>query len=942
MIKIINLRKTYTEGGKSITEALKGITIDFPDKGFVSILGPSGCGKSTFLNLLGILDTPTLGRIYIDGYLVNELNEKQKDELRNKKIGFVFQNYHLIPTLKTKENVNLPLKLNTSLSEKEIEEKTNTKLEEVNLSELKNKKSNQISGGQMQRVAIARALINDPEIILADEPTGALDTKNSLDIMQMLKEISKTRLVIIVTHNVELAEEYSDVIVHLKDGEIEKVDNLHEVTTSDFVKRKFEPSKRKRLFTSNKMIFKLVFKNILSKKLKSALTALANCFGLVALGFVLSLTYGFKIYTDRVSYETASNIPINVPAYSTKTVTEERKDKNQSIEFTNAQEIYPYISAQSETIYTYNTYTQDYFNLLDSIVNDGLASEYLVNYASDFSFNLVTEFPESINHNFPKTYDTVTTNMTSTTSSMRSAYGLPSTIFHKLYGNPDSNYDVIAGHAPRNKNELALVTTSYNALDFNILQNIGFYNMSDSKDDVVDKSLSTKVKPISFNDVLGKKYKVFSNDEYFTKYEYVSEKVAKQKDFFTLTEPVYRNPVYYKANDNEALFNDSSKGIELQIVGILRPKQGTTTNILAPSLCFLSELQDEFDVGRDTTEVATTLKENLVATFVEGQNKRKEFRDDLATLLKEYQAGEKEFSATSFNSLIDNYFRYFYYSEAYHSKTDVDGNATISSLSRGYFSTFLNHARRLGVNLVKDNTKEICSSGDPSRIGEYVASIDALCLNMKQREFYDEFISFAAFLNSYSTVNNIAIFPKGLEQRNKILEILDEFNNSRTNEKEKIFYYENNNSMLKNVGDMVSLTTMVLMIFIVVLIIVACAMNVLFTYNNVLERTKDIGILRAVGTRKFDVMKLFVIESAFMGFLSGLISCLFAWAFCIPVNFLVKQSYGSYFQDNVIAIMTWWHCLILIGLGILLGALSALVPSIQASKKDPVKCLKDE
>ena len=491
MIEIKDLKKDY-QSGDIVTHALKGVNLSFSGLGFYSILGPSGCGKSTLLNLIGLLDRPTSGEIIIDGVSTNNLKSEEKDEFRNKVIGFVFQSYHLIKNLNAYENIELPLVLGGETDKKKIEGKVNNLLKEVELFDLKDKKSSDLSGGQMQRIAIARALINDPKVILADEPTGALDSKTSLEVMKILKKLSETHLVILVTHNKDLAEKYSDKIIYLSDGEVIGEENKVEVPEKD--NEAINLISKKRRLISNRVIWGLSIRNIFSKKLKTIISAVANCFGLVALGFILALTNGFTVYSDRVSYETASSLPINVPAYTLSTSTDDWESINQSIAFPDDQAIYPYVSVSSEYTYTYNNYSSEYFELLDSLVEEGLAVEYIENYGNSYSYNLTTEYPESIDGNSSSYISSVTTTISAGGSYTSSGYGIPTNIFHVLYGDIDQSYDLLYGHLPENKNEIVLVVDNYNAINFNTLKAMGFYNANDTTDDVLNPELESNVK----------------------------------------------------------------------------------------------------------------------------------------------------------------------------------------------------------------------------------------------------------------------------------------------------------------------------------------------------------------------------------------------------------------------------------------------------------------
>ena len=930
MLEIKNLIKDYTSGN-IVTHALKNINLTFSGKGFYSILGPSGCGKSTLLNLIGLLDKPTSGEILINGLSTKDLKDSEIDELRNKKIGFVFQSYHLIKNLTVYENIELPLVLGGETNKEKIKQKIENILSKVQLLDLKDKKSSDLSGGQMQRIAIARALINDPEIVLADEPTGALDSKTSIEIMNILKELSKEHLVLLVTHNKDLAFKYSDEVIYLSDGEIKGKETLHEVNKGE--KQELKTVENKRKFISSKVIWKLSFKNIFSKKLKTGITAVANCFGLVALGFILAVTNGFTVYSDKVSYETASSLPINVPAYTLRTESEDWKEVNQSTEFPADEAIFPYVSTSSEYVYTYNNYSDEYFDLLDSLVDEGLAVEYIENYGNSYSYNLTTEFPTSIDESSESYIGNVNTNISAGGSYTSSGYGIPTNIFHVLYGDIESSYDLLAGNLPTNKNEIVLVVDNYNAINFNTLKAMGFYNSNDEQDDVKNSELASKVKPISFNDVIGKKYKVFTNDEIYEK----TENSLILQDFLGYEHTLSS----YSKKDINGLYNDSNRGIELEISGIIRPKRENSTTLLSPSLCYLPELQEELVKEKENSEITKDILNNFILTPDSLTDLTKDdLVNDFTSYLDSYEQGLIDINATTFNELIDKYVTYFYIEDSYHSH---NANGEITSWRGSVFETFLSDAERLGASLVDEEIIDEFRGINRDNVDLIAAKITAiLTLEGNQEEAYKYVINFGCYVNSYTTLQNIAIFPKGLEERNQILSILDAFNDAQSDENDKVYYVSISSTLIDNVSNMVSLISLVLSIFVAVLLIVACAMNILFTYNNVLERTKDIGILRAVGTTKFDVSRMFVIEAGFVGLLSGLFSCLFTYILEFPVNMLVAQHYSYYFSFQDICVLTWWHVFILVAIGLVLAVLSAIIPAYSASKKDPVKCLKEE
>ena len=936
MIVVKELTKKYNLNEEAT--ALNGIDVTFGEFGFVSILGPSGCGKSTLLNMIGLLDRPTSGEIIIDGVSTKSLTSSQEDKFRNQKIGFIFQSYHLIPTLSILDNVTLPLEVKGDIKPSERKARALEILKKIGLEKYIDKKVNELSGGMKQRVAIARALILNPEIILADEPTGALDSKNSEEVLNILKDISKTKLVILVTHNEKEAAIYSDRTIRMYDGKIvedlekEVVESENKISSLGPLTENPKKSVNKLMKTKN--IITISFKSFMSKKLKTILTSVANCFGLVALGFVLAITNGFNIYKEAADNASASNLPINVPAYSTKSATEDWKDVNQSEKYPTNNEIYPYIPGQSTVTYTYNNYSDEYFDLLDELKEEGLIQDYLFNYGNDYAYNLTTKYPESLKGQYESSYQEVYTSLSAGGSYTSSTYGIPTNIFHVLYGNIEDGYDLIAGKYPSNENELILVVNEYNAINFETLRNLGFYNLADTKEEVQDLTSANKVKPINFNDIIGKEYKIFSNNELYVKNPFTKEIYDQFSYKSGVVIPVSKRTIStYTKKDYETLFNDNSIGEKLTISGILRPKKDSTLSLISPSLCYLPELQEKLIENKKDSDIASILKENVVY-LSDNPNNNLDIVDDLNKLINSHKDDISGISTTEINEIADKYFRYYAIDKKLSSSFPSGANT---------FTYFIKQAKKFGVDLVNDETKEVLSSGDLTKMEEFIKKVLGYFKSVTtKREAYEYFISLVAFMNSYNDILNVAIFPTGMFERSIILKRLDEFNDSRGSEKEKIYYYDNGNFMIEEVGNMVSLISLVLMIFVCVLICVACVMNVLFTYNNVLERKKDIGIFRAIGMRKFDVSRVFIFEASIVGTLSGLMSVLFTYLLEFPVNYQVRQHYSDYWNISNICVMAWWHIVLLILLGLILGIISAIIPSYYAANKDPVKCLKEE
>ncbi len=943
MLQCKNIIKDYVTGDETV-HALRDVSLSFRENEFVSILGPSGCGKTTTLNIIGGLDRYTSGDLLIDGISTKTFNSAAWDNYRNKRIGFVFQSYNLISHLSILNNVVLSLTL-AGLGKKERTERAKKALDAVGLEGLYNKKPNQLSGGQMQRVAIARSLVNDPEIILADEPTGALDSKTSVQIMEILKEISKTKLVIMVTHNDELAKQYSDRIITFKDGEILsdtknneeeerkkeqeeyiKANNIGQLRIID-EKNKEEKKRYKKKVKKEKtsMSFftalSMSLKNIRTKKGRTALTSIAASFGIIGVALVLALSNGFNEYVARVETETASTLPVTVSSYSVKYQSIDPSGYNQSKKYPNDEEIYPYISMnnnQNMTI-SYNNFTEKYFNYLKKLRDkDGLLNDYMVNYPSNYRFHLTTEYPTSIDGQTSGYIGTVNTAQTTGTvnSLLGSVTGLPTSVFHQLYGREEyilKTYDLIAGTYPKEKNELVLVVNSTNSMNFSNLRTLGFYNSVDTQDLVQDSESSKKVKPISWNDVLGKKYKVFSSNEYYKKSTYdPNQEGATSKPLF-------------KSNTLKDIYNDSSVGLECKIVGILRPSKNSSMSTMSNGLCYLSSLQDYLVGKNDEGELANSYFD--LVQFQEGKTKQTLF-DGVNKLFANLESSSISTSMlNSFNSVItDNLYLFSPY----------DKNALLTTKS------FLNYALYEGLDLVPSELKENAISS--SLITKYLYS----SITASDSVFYKKIIGLAAYLNSYSQIESVIIFPKDLTSKSTLLAKLDEFNVINPNSSdhaskasEQIFYTDYVSDLTSSLGQIINVISIVLIVFASISLVVSCVMTGIITYNSVIERTKEIGVLRAIGARKKDVGVLFEAESFIIGFMSGVIGCLASYLICFPINLILNNIYPDYNLGQM-AHLNILHCVVLVAISILLTLISGLFPARVAAKKDPVIALRSE
>lgn len=549
MLQIKDLKKVYTTGEFKQT-ALDGVSIDFRQSEFVAILGPSGSGKTTLLNMLGGLDQYDSGNMIINGLSTKKFGESDWDTYRNNSVGFIFQSYNLIPHLSIVDNVEMGMTL-SGVPKSEKRQKATYVLEKVGLGNHIHKKPNQLSGGQMQRVAIARALANDPEIILADEPTGALDTQTSEQIMDLIKEIAKDKLVIMVTHNPELAEEYADRIVSFSDGKIVSDTNpfVSENNSNDY-----KPKKTSMNFLT---ALKLSGNNIVTKKWRTALTAFASSIGIIGVALVLSLSNGFNKQINEFEKDSLSNYPISIEQNSMSlgmSPSSKSKDKEKT-EFPNKSMIYPYDSSKDAAVHANAISTEyvDYIKKIDSSLINGIS------------------YTRNVNMNILKKQDGKVVSM-NTSAAAFSTYPSKGDSFETDY--LKSYYDVLAGSYPKNEKELMLVVDKYNQVDTSILEALGF--SADSKN-------------INFDSMIGTEYKLVYNDDYYT----------QSGKYFT---------VNGDTTNLENLYNNKN-AVTLKISGIIRIKEDANVSNLSTGIVYSDQLAQDFIKNAKNSKIVLAQKE---------------------------------------------------------------------------------------------------------------------------------------------------------------------------------------------------------------------------------------------------------------------------------------------------------------------------------------------
>lgn len=954
MLELKNIVKDYYVDKKAY-RALKGVDLFFPKSQFCSILGPSGCGKTTTLNIIGGLDQYTDGDLLIENISTKQYKDKDWDNYRNKRIGFVFQTYNLIPHLTILENVTMSQTLNGAKRKVKIE-KAKIALDKVGLKDLYHKKPNQLSGGQMQRVAIARAIINDPEIVLADEPTGALDSVTSIQIMDILKEISKDRLVIMVTHNKELAIKYSDRIIQFIDGEVssdsrskEKLEKIKSEENAIYDEKNHKKlneleiideknkakSKEKKEKKSSMNFFtalNISFKNILTKKGRTIATSIAGSFGIIGVALVLAVNNGFGMYINDIEVQTASQMPVTISTYSVSV--KEVQESNLNPKYPDEEFVYPYKNSYASAKITYNNISAKYLNYIEKLKRETtLVNDYLVNYGDSYSLNLMTT--DAVK-NEPYIVKTTSGSLSSAVTSLT---GLPSTFFHPLFGEEKyitQTYDVIQGTFPNpaNKNEVALLVDSRNQINLSVLKKLGFYE--DSASITEDYA---NAHPVAFSEILSKKYKVFANDEVYTEHSF---------EVPNSNSPAY----YYTENDLNGLFNDSSKGVELKITGIIRPKKGSTVSSMTTGICYQKGLSDYIVEKNKTGSMTENIKKNAV--WKEGKT-QSDFIVDITKKMQDISATQDYAMDTSSSSFISKVSSgmtalndvFNDYLDFYH----INSGSKLNSENKNYTCTnYLSWASKIGADLVDETLKSNGLTYIPTYIQKIITNITLSMVDInKLYDTYPQILSLMAYVNSYSNIENLIIFPSSLGAKTELMAKLDEFNvivpegvdDHAANKNEQVFYTDWVGTLTDSLSQLINILTVVLIVFASISLVVSCVMTGIITYVSVIERTKEIGVLRALGARKKDVGRLFEAECVITGFISGVFGCFAARIICIPINIILDHVYPEYNVGNI-ASLNWQSVVGLVAISVVLTFLSSLFPARAAAKKDPVIALRTE
>lgn len=916
MLVLKNIVKDYVTGDTTV-RALKGIDISFRENEFVAVLGPSGCGKTTLLNIVGGLDRYTSGDLLINGKSTKYFNDGDWDTYRNHSIGFVFQSYNLIPHQTVLSNVELALTL-SGVSKKERKKRAIEALKKVGLEQQIHKKPNQMSGGQMQRVAIARALINDPDILLADEPTGALDSETSVQIMDLLKEIAKEKLIIMVTHNPELADSYANRIISCLDGEVVGDTNPYEPTEEDIEEQKIKVQNAKvkgKKTMSFGSAFALSINNLRTKKGRTFLTAFAGSIGIIGIALVLALSNGIQVYIDRVQEDMLLSYPMTVEKQTMdfeSIMSSFTGITSEAVEGTDADEGKVYVNesfmqmvnafiseSTSNNLDNFKKYIEDNQEEFDKCCNDVQYrySTQLNIYRADTDDGVIKVNPSTMMESMPM--DESMQGMASSMSSMTQSFS----VWMELIGDDklmEAQYDVIAGRMPNNYNEVVLIVDGNNQINELVVYALGLKDQEEFTKDIMAALVSGEtlenetVTEYTYDDILNMKFKLVLSADYFVK----DEKTGLWRDNS-------ENDYYVKQ-----LVED---GEEIKIVGILKPDENNTLSIGTGGIGYTRDLMDY--------AIEQTSKRQVV---------KQQLNDKTRDVITGY-----EFSTLTVNdfdladvdlSIID--YTYLDYKPFLEMAEGMD-MAEVDMTDMGAM---------FGFDDMSELQKKLMEGflTDEQVLALKQAYVDTLAANSS----YEGTLLKLGY-STFESPSSIAFYPKSFEDKEKLNELVEYYNQQVAadgHEEAQIKVTDYIGLLMSSITTIIDVVTYVLVAFVAISLVVSSIMIGIITYISVLERTKEIGILRSIGASKKDIARVFNAETAVIGLGAGIIGILSTLLLEIPINLALKYLV----HIPAAASLPFVGGVVLVIISISLTLIAGLIPSRMAAKKDPVEALRTE
>ena len=1041
MLSLREIVKTYTAGDTTV-EALRGVSLDFRKNEFVSILGPSGCGKTTLLNIIGGLDRYDSGDLVINGRSTKEYKDADWDTYRNHSIGFVFQSYNLIMHQTVLSNVELALTL-SGVSREERRRRAIDALTQVGLSDQIHKKPSQMSGGQMQRVAIARALVNDPDILLADEPTGALDTQTSVQIMEILKQVSEKKLIIMVTHNPELAEQYSNRIIRVLDGRVIGDSNPYvkdaaetaplaaEAVTEDAApaveatpdvpkkkkdrKDRLGDGKGKRSM-SFLTALSLSFNNLLTKKTRTLLVSVAGSIGIIGIALILALSNGVTLFIAGVQEDTLSTYPLTIQQQTQdmSAMLGAMMQVNGSTEGQEPDKIYvddslgTMMSAMSATVSndleSFKKYIEAHEEEISKYVTD-------IKYTYNFQLQLFTADGKT-----QVSPTTVFENMGSAFSGIGELMGGGMSIFSEMINNQellDQQYDVVAGSWPVAKDEVVLVVSESNQISKMALYMLGVLDQSELEQimkDLMEKGEydTTPMEPYAYEDFLGMTFRMLNTEDFF---------VEKGEDF-TYTVDGVTYPMWKDMREDLLNYDQESfvkeNGVELKIAGIVRPKKGAAATSITGAIGYTKALTDYILEQNAQSAVIAQQKKTPLHNVLTGLKFERTVytKENIGELIRiiddatmeslyaymteqvhEMFAANPPVNKESFSgfAMIMNEEQYASLIEGMLGILSADptkavGLATICGTIQSMLNipdvkvtpeNLLDLLPLLGEGeryvLINGLTNPVAISGLHALCGEeamagiytymneqlLLMSVDeenfTLMLQMMDDEqfarFQDVLYGLAPQTDATYESNlkllddaeaakpaSINFYAVDFESKEYIEQFIADYN-AGVEEEKKLEYTDLVGIMMSSVTIIIDAISYVLIAFVSISLVVSSIMIGIITYISVLERTKEIGILRAIGASKKDISRVFNAETLIIGFAAGAIGIITTLLLCLPINAILRAVTD---MENIKAVLPVAAAFILVAISMALTLIAGVIPSRIASKKDPVEALRSE
>ena len=1025
MLELKHITKHYTAGDTTV-EALRGISVRFRKNEFVSVLGPSGCGKTTLLNIIGGLDRYTDGDLVIGGRSTKDFRDGDWDTYRNHAIGFVFQSYNLIPHQTVLANVELALTL-SGVSRAERRRRAKEALEQVGLGDQLHKKPNQMSGGQMQRVAIARALVNDPDILLADEPTGALDTDTSVQIMDILKSISKNKLIIMVTHNPELAAEYSSRIIRVVDGHILDDSNPYEGEPADQPQPTAEtkPPKARREKKPRKpsmsmlTALSLSFNNLLTKKGRTFMTSFAGSIGIIGIALILALSTGINSYIALVQEDTLSTYPLTLEretqdfsamlgAMTAVNSTEDHSDE--SLIYVD-DSMGTMMSAMSATVNNdltaFHNYLTEHYDDIRDAVSD-------VQYTYSFDLQVFTaDGKTQIN---PSTlFDHMGSAFSGMTEMMEASPMGGFSVLSEMIDNRDlldQQYEVIAGEWPTAADQVVLVVTGNNQISKMALYMLGVLDQSELED--IMNALMTKgeydttpIDPYTYDDFLNMKFRLLNTSDFFEKTDMT----------YTVGDGEY--PVWRDVRDMKGLYDQekfvTENGRELTVSGIIRPRPGVSATSITGSVGYTRALTEEILRMNAESEIIAQQKKTPEYNVLTGLRFERTVytKDNIEELIRTVDAATMNTVYTMMTAQVKDVYsqnppvtdeQSFLGFVSFMSNEELSGligqmlpvaaqtNPTALATLCGVLSGSMQSVTVTPENMVKllpsmsKNEIMLLMAGMPAGEQSPVAvqGLHTLCGDTAMHAIYaymneqimqmevneDTFLILLQMMDDeqfakteqtlyemapqtdatcdtvlrrlgdaeMATPATINFYARDFASKDRIEEFIKTYNDG-AEEMQKIRYTDMVGILMSSVTTIINVISYVLIAFVSVSLVVSSIMIGIITYISVLERTKEIGILRAMGASKRDISRVFNAETLIVGLVSGLFGILGTVLLCLPINAIVRHLTDI---PQLTAYLPWQGAVILLAISMILTVIAGLIPSRVAARKDPVVALRTE